>query len=725
MTMKQLIQDYKTGEMSVLDVPVPGISKGFVLVENRFSLISAGTERSTVRVAKASLIGKARQRPDLVGQVIGNIKKEGVVATLEKVRTKLDSYSALGYSSAGVVCASLDTNSRFQPGQRVACAGQNYASHAEIVSVPQNLIARIPDNVSFRQAAFTTLGSIAIQGVRQAEPTLGEYVCVIGLGLLGQITCQLLRANGCQVFGIDLVQDMVDLANKTGCATAVNRSSETLEQQMAAFTHGRGFDKAIITAAAPSNDPLVLATEILRKRGRIVLVGAVPIKIPRDPHFYRNELDLRISCSYGPGRYDPSYEEEGRDYPIGYVRWTEQRNMEAFLDLLSSGSVDLAPLITHIFEINDALDAYALVEGRKKEPYVGILFRYEESGAGLEARESRKPYEVVDSQGNNPQKLTIGFIGAGSFAQGYLLPYVTSFGRLKTAVTATGVSATNVKKKFGFSISSCDASDVLRDRKINTVFVATRHDTHAGFVLECLKAGKAVFVEKPLCLTLEELEEIRTAYYGAESPFLMVGYNRRFSPIAVAARDKFHEIAVPMLVQYRINAGHVPRDHWTQRKDGGGRILGEVCHFVDLIHFLTGSRTERVHATALKLDNNELTAGDNVAITLELANGSVGQILYCANGDKSLPKERVEVFGGGRSFVIDDYSRGYYHENNRMKLLKMRGKGHREEVELFCNAIAAGEKSPIDFEELCDVSRVTLAVCDCLATGRSQRIRRG
>ena len=377
--MKQLIQNFKTGDLYVDEVPMPAIKEGMVLVENHFSLISAGTERGTVKVAQSSLLGKARQRPDLVAQVLQNIKKEGLAATINKVKTKLDSLKALGYSTCGRVLASLDKNGLFKPGDLVACAGQDYASHAEIVAVPQNLVAKIPENVSLKEAAFTTLGAIALQGVRRAEPTLGEKICVIGLGLLGQITCQLLRANGYSVFGIDLNDHLVALANEIFADKALHRNNQNLMAACDNFTNGNGFDAIIITAATPSNDPIELSAQLARKKGKVVVVGAVKMDIPRDPHFYRKELELRMSCSYGPGRYDPKYEDNGTDYPFAYVRWTEQRNMEAFLDLLSRKAIDIKPLITHVFDINDAGNAYDIILGKTKEPYIGILLKYEQN----------------------------------------------------------------------------------------------------------------------------------------------------------------------------------------------------------------------------------------------------------------------------------------------------------------------------------------------------------
>ncbi|MEO6870112.1 MAG: Gfo/Idh/MocA family oxidoreductase, partial [Ginsengibacter sp.] len=499
--MKQLIQNFKTGKLYVDEVPLPSISEGMVLVENKFSLISSGTEKSTVKVAQASLIGKAKQRPDLVAQVLQNIKKEGLGATINKVRTKLDSLKALGYSTAGTVLVSLDNNGSFQPGERVACAGQDYASHAEIVAIPQNLVVKIPDNVSFEEAAFTTLGAIALQGVRQAEPRLAEKVCVIGLGLLGQLTGQLLKANGCDVFGIDLSERLITLANKTSVTKALNRNDSNLISACDNFTNGKGFDSVIITAAAPTNDPVVLATEICRKKGKIIIVGAVKMDIPRDPFFYKKELELKISCSYGPGRYDVDYEELGSDYPFAYVRWTEQRNMAAFLDLVSKGLVDVKPLISHTFDIGDAEKAYDIVLGKTPESHIGILLKYDGNPEKYSSSTLLKSHPL--------SAINVGFIGAGSFAQSYLIPNVKSLGAsLDTVVTSKGITSKNVAEKFGFNVCSADKNDVLGNRNINTVFIATPHSSHAELVIESLKANKNVFVEKPLAVSLEELNRI-------------------------------------------------------------------------------------------------------------------------------------------------------------------------------------------------------------------------
>jgi len=713
--MKQLIQNFKTGELYIDDLPVPALSEGMVLVENEFSLISAGTERSTVKVAQAGLLGKARQRPDLVAQVMQNIKKEGLSATLSKVRTKLDSLKALGYSSAGTVIASLDKDSAFKPGDRVACAGQDYASHAEIVSIPQNLIAKIPDNVSFEEAAFTTLGSIALQGVRQADPKLGEYTCVIGLGLLGQITCQLLRANGCKVFGIDLSENLVRLASELSADLAMSRNDVNLITAVGNFTNGQGFDSVLITAAAASNDPIELSAEIARKKGKIIVVGAVKLDIPRDPHFYRKELELKMSCSYGPGRYDFTYEEEGKDYPYAYVRWTEQRNMEAFLGLLGSGKLNIKPLISHVFGIEDAINAYDLVLGKKAEPYVGILLKYNNHGEKLHSK--------VDSRYNPLAEINTGFIGAGSFAQSYLIPNVTAWGAsLDGVVTSRGITSKNVAEKFKFNFCSSDAADLLKKPEINTVFIATPHSTHAEYVSKALEAGKNVFVEKPLALNPEQLRSVMDARSQHDLP-LLVGFNRRFAGISKTIKAAVSGAREPLVVNIRINAGLIPKNHWIQQAEkGGGRIIGEMCHFIDLMQFFTDSEPVKVFAESIGTGNEQITPDDNVAVVVKFKNGSVGNLVYLANGDKSLPKESIEVFCGGVVGVIHDFREGYLYRDGRKKKLSSSGKGHKEEVFEFLDWIKKGGVAPISFRSICLTTLTTFKIIDSLKSGLPQDI---
>jgi polar amino acid transport system substrate-binding protein len=637
------------------------------------------------------------------------------MATFEKVRTKLDSLKALGYSCAGEVVASMDNKNFFKPGDRVACAGQDYASHAEMVTIPQNLLVKIPEGVSYEEASFTTLGAIAMQGVRQADPKLGERICVIGLGLLGQLTCQLLKANGCKVFGIDINDNLLSLAKTLGADEAIHRSNPDLLNLTANSTGGHGFDSIIITAATTSNDPIELSAEICRKKGKVIAVGAVKLDVPRDPHFYRKELDLRLSCSYGPGRYDSNYEENGVDYPYAYVRWTEQRNMEAFLQLVAEKKINVGPLMTHKFEIDDAEKAYDIVMGKIEEPHIAILLHYPSN---------ENKFKTSYSLRSNPlQQVNVGFIGAGSFAQSYLIPYVKESGvSLDIVVTSKGITAKNVADKFSFNKASSDAKDVLNDDRVNTVFVATPHNSHATYTLDCMRKGKQVFVEKPLAMTNEELEEIKDLYIEMNAN-LMVGFNRRFSPAAAELKKHFSDIREPLVMNYRINAGLIAKDHWTQNeKIGGGRIIGEVCHFIDLMQFFSGSLPVSVYAQCIGSENEKIKNDDNIVITITFKDGSVGSIVYVANGDKSLAKEKIEIFGGGKVGIIEDFKSVIIHSGNKSTTVKSEGKGHKQEVETFLNAIKNGTSMPISFESIYYTTKTTFKIADSLRTGLPQQI---
>ncbi len=713
--MKQVIQNFKTGELYVDDVPLPSLSEGMVLIENHFSLISAGTERGTVKVAQANLINKARQRPDLVAQVIQNIKKEGLKATIAKVKSKLDSLKALGYSTAGTVISSMDTNGVFKPGDRVACAGVDYASHAEIVAVPQNLVVKVPDEVRFEDAAYTTLGAIAMQGIRQAETVIGEKVCVIGLGLLGQITCQLLQANGCAVFGLDLSESFVGIANKYSADKAMLRNDPNLRAACDNFTNGHGFDTVIITAATQSNDPIELAGDLCRKKGKVVVVGVVPMDIPRDPNYYRKEIDIKMSCSYGPGRYDVNYEENGQDYPYAYVRWTEQRNMETFLDLLAREYINLKPLTTHVIDIADAEKAYDIILGKVKEPHIGILLRYSEN--------ETKARSVVTLAGKPLSQVNAAFIGAGSFAQSYLIPNVKASGAsLDGVVTSRGITAKNVANKFGFNFCSSSVNDVLGKQEVNTIFFATPHNSHAELTIQSLQAGKAVFVEKPLAINTDQLQEVIETKKKHNHP-LMVGFNRRFAPVSIQVKKEFASAGEPIVMNMRINAGMIPKDNWLQQKDvGAGRIIGEMCHFIDLMQFFTGSEPVRVFAECISTSNDKITPADNISIVVKFKDGSVGNLTYLANGDQGMPKELVEVFGGSRIGVINDFRDGLIYKSGKTVKLKSSGKGHKEEVDAFIGALKAGQESPISFRSICLTTLTTFKIHDSLHTGLPQDI---
>lgn len=719
--MLQLTQKMKNGAMEVLEVPIPALTRGCVLVRNHFSLISAGTEGSTVRAARSGYLAKAMERPQQVKQVIDTLKTQGVVQTYRAVMKRLDAWSALGYSSAGSVIETAPDVSAFSVGDPVACAGVGYANHAEIVVVPSNLCVRLLPGAELKQAAYNTLGAIALQGVRQADLRLGESCAVIGLGLVGQLTCLLLKAAGIRVIGIDIDPAMVETAAKHCADLALPRDALGIDGRIAQFTEGLGCDAVIITAGTDSLDPINFAGALARKKGMVVVVGAVPTGFDRDPHFYRKELQVRMSCSYGPGRYDPDYEEKGIDYPPAYVRWTEKRNMEAFQDLISSHKIDVGYLTTHVFKLKDAPGAYDMMM-KKSESHIGILIEYDiaKDISHLPSRITLAP----ETFKRKPGSVSIGFIGAGSYAQSHLLPNIPKGSDvvLRGVMTASGTGSRSVGERYGFEFCTGEEQDILSDDKINTIFIATRHDSHAGYVLKALRAEKHVFVEKPLCLGETELEEIRSLYESAAGvpPLLMVGYNRRFSPFAREARKVFGTGSLAMI--YRVNAGAIPKDSWIQdRETGGGRIIGEVCHFVDFLTFLSGSMPVTVHAAAMR-SPGELP--DTLNVSLAYENGSIGTISYLANGDKTLPKERIEIYGNGCTAVIDDFKTMSVYAGGKRREKKLLGqdKGQKPEIEAFIDAVRKGAACPIPFEEIYCTSVATFKIMESIQTGNSLRI---
>jgi len=719
--MKQVIQNFKSGELSVGDVPPPALKPGGVLVRMVRSLISAGTERGTVSVGQSSLVGKARKRPDLVRQVIDNVRKEGVAATVAKVRTRLESLKPLGYSASGVVAAVGEGVTDLRVGDRVACAGANYASHAEVVFVPRNLCTPIPDGATFDDAAYTTLGAIALQGVRQAEVRLGESVLVIGLGLIGQLTAQLLAASGCRVVGVDLDPHMVELASSSGTDLALLRSDD-VERKVDAFTGGIGVDAVVITASANSKDPIELAGRVARDRARVVVVGLVPVDIPRSP-YYEKELDVRMSRSYGPGRYDPEYEERGRDYPVAYVRWTEGRNMSSFLALVASGRVKLGPLTTHRFQLERAVEVYDVVLGKSGERPCGILLEYP-GGTPLEERIDHAPRAASTPRDG---RVGVAFVGAGNFATASLLPPLARNPgvRLTGVATSTGLSAKSVADKFSFDFTASGMEQILDDSATTCVFVATRHNLHHSLAARALDAGRSVFVEKPLALDRDGLREVVDAARRSKGQ-LLVGFNRRFAPLAVRLRAAFEKRSGPAVVHFRVNAGFVPRTHWTQDPiEGGGRIVGEGCHFVDFIQYLTGATPVRVSATSIQARNERETDADSVAITLGMSDGSIGTILYVALGDKRLPKERCEIFADGSVGILDDFRTGLLVRNGKEEPLRggAQDKGHDAEVSAFVDAVRNGGESPVALESLVATTLTTFAVVDALRTGETVDLR--
>ena len=722
--MQQVIQNFRSGELKVSDVPAPGVRPGQLLVANVRSLISAGTEKSTVNVAKKSLLGKALEKPEMARKVIDKALKDGIAETAQMVFQRLDSPVALGYSCAGYVIGVGAGVNGFAVGDRVACAGQNHASHAEYVSVPANLCSRIPEGVSFDQAAYVTLGAIALQGVRQAEPRLGEAVAVIGLGLLGQLAVQMLKANGCRVLAAYVATDKLAMARAFGADDAVPMAE--LAAAALAMTGGKGVDSVLIAASTKDNSPVEVAGEICRKKGRVVVLGAVGMNLPREP-YYLKELELRLSTSYGPGRYDPSYEEAGQDYPYGYVRWTEGRNMEAFLWLIQAGKVDVAALTTHAYDIGQAEQAYKLMmEG--SEPYLGILLRY--AGSPDSRPEPVKP--VVPAAGSAAAlrvgKLNVGVIGAGNHVRDRLLGPLRKVPdtSLTWICTGTGVNADAIAGKLGVANRTTDYRQVLADANTNAVLIGTRHSSHARTVVAALEAGKHVFVEKPLCLTEEELAEVTAVYTrkAAEGQRLMVGFNRRYSEHGKRAREFFAGRRVPLVMAYRVNAGAIPATHWAQDLIvGGGRIVGEGCHFLDFMTYVCGALPVSVSGVAIGSHPSGITSDQSV-LTFGFADGSVGTLIYAAGGDGSLDKERFEAFGAGKALVMEDFLVTRFHENGRVRSFKSgkRDKGFTREMEQFCREVRQGGAPSMPWAEIEAVSRATILAARSLQTGESYRL---
>jgi predicted dehydrogenase/threonine dehydrogenase-like Zn-dependent dehydrogenase len=729
--MKQLIQSFRTGASSVAEVPAPIAQLGQVVVRVAASLVSAGTERSLLNLAEKNILQKAVARPDIVRQAVDKACREGVLAAFRAVRSRLDQPLRIGYSCAGTVIGVGGGVSDIQLGDRVACAGGGYAVHAEVISVPTRLVVKLPENVDFESAASTTLGAIALHGLHLAEVGLGETVAVIGLGLLGQLTVQLLKVAGCTVLGIDIQPARAELALQLG-ADAVATDANGILPIIHGLSCGYGADAVLITADTPRNQPLELAGLIARDRARIVAVGAVGMTVPRRL-YYKKELDFRISRSYGPGRYDSDYEEKGHDYPIGYVRWTENRNMEAFTRLLDKGKMDVKPLITHRFPIEEAPQAYDLITGRRGEAFLGVLITYPQEPdlrhKILLKGTVQTPHIMQYVSHHNAKCVRIGLLGAGNFASATLLPAMKKVPSIEFigACSATGLSARHAGDKFDFRYCTTDENEILNDREINTVVIATRHHLHARQLISALNAGKHVHCEKPLALNEDELREIvqvasweakgaSVSHSGMSTPLLIVGFNRRFAPMARQLKAFLSDVHEPLVMHYRINAGYIPPDHWVHDPaQGGGRIVGEVCHFVDLLTFLACALPARVYARTLP--NASQYRDDNVVITLEFSNGSLGTITYVANGDKSLPKERVEVFGGGAVAVLDDFRRLDMVRDGHKKVYKSRlhqDKGHQAEWEAFVNALITGGPIPISFQEIISTTLTTFRILDAL-----------
>lgn len=719
--MKQIVQSYRTGKLQMVEVPPPALQPRGVLVRTQCSLVSAGTEKMVMELAKKSLLGKAKARPDLVRQVMAKVKKEGLRSTARKVFARLDEPVPLGYSMSGVVTEAGSDAPGFAAGQRVACAGAGYASHAQMNYIPRNLAVPVPEGVSLEEACFVALGAIALQGMRRLAPQVGEAIGVIGLGLVGQLTVQLLKAAGCKVVGADLSAAKLDLAQLMGAESAVQ--PEHMEQAAADLSRGRGLDGVVIAAATSSNEPVELAGRISRLGGRVSVVGAVGMSVPRNL-YYSKELSLSLSMSYGPGRYDPDYEERGRDYPFSHVRWTEQRNMESFLELVKAKRITLEPLVSHRFELEHALEAYQVMEGGGD--YLGMVINYPEPGGA--------PVRKISLRSGAPAKgeVRVGLIGAGGFARGVLLPILKRAPKvsLVSLCTATGISAEATAGKWGFSEITTDPGEIMASPDVNTVFICTPHDLHAPLVTRALEAGKHVFVEKPLCIVESELAEIEDALDEAQSrfgsvPVLMVGFNRRFAPRTAELRGRLAARGGPMIINYRVNAGLIPPGHWIQDPGvGGGRIIGEACHFIDLMQHITSSEPQSVFTRAVSGGRGDLVDEDVCVIVVKFADGSLGNLVYSALGSPDLPKERLEVLALDAAYLIEDFRGLHWLEKDNQGGDRTGGqdKGFSAELAAFLQAVLAGGPAPIPWRQLKATSLACFRAVESLRTGTEREV---
>jgi predicted dehydrogenase/threonine dehydrogenase-like Zn-dependent dehydrogenase len=699
--MLQVLQNLKNGKIYLTDIPVPKIIPGTLTIKTSMSVISSGTERMLLEFGKSNILSKAKSQPEKVKQVLDKIKTEGVISTLNAVFSKLDTPIKLGYSNVGSVLEVGAGVYEFEPGDRIVSNG----SHSEIVNVAQNLCAKIPDSVTDEEAAFTVLGAIALQGIRLADPKVGEYVVVTGLGLLGLITVQILQTNGCRVLGFDFDKKKLALASTFGAETFDLSGEADPVGYALKFSRNKGVDSVLITASTSSNDPVRQAARMCRKRGKIVLVGVTGLELNR-ADFYEKELTFQVSCSYGPGRYDENYEIKGQDYPYGFVRWTAKRNFEAVLDLMARGKLDVKPLISSTFPFTEAHKAYDSL--LKDKSQLGIILQYPQTtGNGAKTVLNPKA-EIVSSTGT---QAVVGVIGAGNFASHVILPILKKNGaRLKMIASSGGTGAAISGKKFGFEQFTSDANIVFDDAEINTVFIATRHNTHAMLTVRALESGKHVFVEKPLALNEQELMEIGDAYRKSDNKHLLVGFNRRFSPYAQKMKTLIAQSSSPLTAVYVVNAGALPPDHWTLNPEvGGGRIIGEVCHFIDLLHYIVGKSIDSVHSCAIQNEEPLKLREDKVTISLSFSDGSIGTVHYFANGNKRYPKEKLTVFSDERVLELDNFKimRGYGFKSFRKMKTWKQEKGHREEFAAFLHLIENGGRPLIEWESMEMVTRAT------------------
>lgn len=702
--MKQVLQGLANGTSNIADVPRPRCKSGHLLIQSLNSLISAGTERMLVDFGRASYLEKARQQPEKVKMVLNKVKTDGLKTTFDAVKSKLDQPMPMGYSNVGVVIEVGSGVEGFKIGDRVVSNG----AHAEMVCVPKHLCAKVPTDVSDEDAAFTVVGSIALQGVRLTQPTIGECFVVTGLGLIGLMTVQILRANGCRVLGLDFDASKLKLAEAYGAETVNLGEGQDPIAAAEEFSRGRGVDGVIITASTKSNEPVHQAAEMCRQRGRIVLVGVVGLELQR-ADFYEKELTFQVSSAYGPGRYDPFYEDQGHDYPIGFVRWTSQRNFEAVLDMISKGSIETKALKSGYFAIDEAPKAYDMLLEDKSA--LGVFITYNSSKKDLQKR----TLEIKGKKESyKPEAPVIGAIGAGNYAGRMLLPAIKKTGaRLKTIASSQGVSSAHYGKKFNFELNTTDSDTIFNDEEINTVVVTTQHNTHAGFVVQALKTGKNVFVEKPLAITNTDLDKIEKAYRKSHSkgagPALMVGFNRRFAPLIKPLKKQISKSSEVVSLIYTCNAGHIPAEAWYQDAVvGGGRIIGEACHFIDMARYLIASPIKSVVANGIQTPEGVGNCHDTATITLTFENGSIATIHYFANGHQSFPKERIEVFQAGKVFVLDNFRKTKGYGSAIKKSSFSQNKGQEACFQTFIDGLVSGEGAPISFEEIMEVSRVSV-----------------
>jgi len=710
--MKQILQNMGSGETSLVTAPAPQAKSGNLLIHTRTSLISAGTERMLVEFGQANFLQKARKQPDKVKMVLDKVKTDGLATTIDAVKSKLDQPLALGYCNVGVIAEVGAGINEFTQGERVISNGP----HADVVRVPKNLCARIPDNVTDEEASFTVLGSIGLQGIRLAEPTLGECFVVTGVGLIGLMTVQLLLANGCRVLAIDYDQSKLDLAKQFGAETCNPGNGEDPISVGMAFSRGNGLDGVIITASTPSNDPVSQAAKMSRKRGRIILVGVVGLELSR-ADFYEKELSFQVSCSYGPGRYESSYEDKGNDYPIGFVRWSEQRNFEAILDMLSSGKLDVKSLISHRYPFKDALEGYATLTNDKSA--LGIILQYPDVSVKELTNTELELTPYISAEAGDA---VVGFVGAGNYASRVLIPAFKEAGaKLHTLSTSGGINSVIHGAKNEFHKASTDTDVMLKNSDINTIAIVTQHNSHAHFVTQALNEGKNVFVEKPIAINVEQLKQVKEAYRqqleADKNARVMVGFNRRFSPQVKKMKALLSSISEPKSFIMTMNAGDIPAEHWTQDVDvGGGRIIGEACHFIDLMRFLAGSEIVSVQARRMGDTNSVAITEDKAAIILSFADGSFGTIHYFANGSSSFPKERVEVFAAGKVLQLDNFRKlkGFGWKGFSKMNLWQQDKGQKACAKAFLDSIAQGKPAPISAEEIFEVAEFTLQVAQQL-----------